>query len=74
MKDLGSGVFGLYASDGNVDGMATAPDFNLWNAETTAGQAGYRQPDFNLDGLVTAPDFNLWNANTTAGAASRVPD
>lgn len=69
-----SGIYGMFASDGNADGQTTAPDFNLWNAATTAGATGYLQADFNMDGQVTAPDFNLWNANTTAGAASQVPE
>ncbi|HUF11292.1 MAG TPA: right-handed parallel beta-helix repeat-containing protein [Rhodothermales bacterium] len=73
MKHLGVGIYGLFAADASVDGQITAPDFNLWNAATTAGQTGYRAPDYNLDGQVTAPDFNLWNANTTAGASSKVP-
>ncbi|HUF09652.1 MAG TPA: choice-of-anchor B family protein [Rhodothermales bacterium] len=73
MKGLGGGRFGMFASDGSIDGNVTAPDFNLWNAATTAGAAGYELADFNLDGQVTAPDFNLWNANTTAGASSKVP-
>ncbi|HEY5564809.1 MAG TPA: hypothetical protein VIL33_04410, partial [Rhodothermia bacterium] len=74
MKSLSGGRFGMFACDASVDGQVTAPDFNLWNASTTVGDTGYKQPDCNLDGQVTAPDFNLWNANTTAGAASRVPD
>ena len=74
MKELETGVWGLFAADANADGQVTAPDFNAWNAATTAGLAGYQQADFNLDGLVTAPDFNLWNAATTAGAASKVPE
>lgn len=73
MKSLSGGVFGLFAGDNNADGIVTAPDFNQWNAETTAGATGYRRGDHNLDAIVTAPDFNLWNANTTAGAATRVP-
>ncbi len=64
----------MFAGDGNADGIITAPDFNIWNAATTAGAAGYQPGDYNLDGVVTAPDFNIWNANTTAGAASQVPD
>ncbi|HUF08829.1 MAG TPA: sialidase family protein [Rhodothermales bacterium] len=72
MKSLGGGLFGMFASDGSIDGQITAPDFNLWNAATTAGVTGYVMPDYNLDGIVTAPDFNLWNANTTAGASSQV--
>jgi hypothetical protein len=74
MKDLGDGSFGLFAADNNADGNVTAPDFNQWNAETTAGATGYVRGDHNLDSNVTAPDFNLWNANTTAGAATQVPD
>ena len=74
MKNLGGGFFGMFASDGSIDGQITAPDFNLWNAATTAGVTGYVLPDHNLDGIVTAPDFNLWNANTTAGAASQVEE
>ncbi|HEY5565291.1 MAG TPA: choice-of-anchor Q domain-containing protein [Rhodothermia bacterium] len=74
MKALSGGLFGMHAADGNFDGQITAPDFNLWNAATTAGATGYQPSDYNLDGQVTAPDFNLWNANTTAGASSKVPD
>ncbi len=74
MKHLGGGVYGLFAGDNNADGDVTAPDFNQWNAETTAGATGYIRSDHNLDGDATAPDFNLWNANTTAGAASQVPN
>jgi len=74
MKTLTGGVFGMFASDGNFDGQATAPDFNLWNSATTSGLTGYQPSDYNLDGQVTAPDFNLWNANTTAGASSQVPE
>ena len=70
----GSGIYAMFASDGNGDGQITAPDFNLWNAATTAGNTGYERSDYNLDTIVTAPDFNLWNANTTAGASSQVPD
>lgn len=74
MKSLSGGFFGMFATDGSVDGIITAPDFNLWNASTTAGETGYVQSDYSLDAIVTAPDFNLWNANTTAGAASQVQD
>lgn len=74
MKALSGSVFGMFAADGNFDGLVTAPDFNDWNVATTAGATGYLNADHNLDGIVTAPDFNLWNANTTAGAASEVPE
>ncbi len=73
MKMMGAFQFGMFACDANGDGLVTAPDFNIWNASTSAGESGYVAGDCNLDGIVTAPDFNIWNANTTAGAASQVP-
>jgi len=72
-KSLAGGKYGLFAADGNADDDVTAPDFNLWNTQTTAGATGYQSGDYNIDGDVTAPDFNLYNANTTAGATSYVP-
>jgi len=74
LKLLEPATYGLFACDANFDGQITAPDFNIWNAATTAGATGYVLGDCNMDGQVTAPDFNLWNANTTAGAASQVPN
>jgi len=74
MKDLGDGYYAMFAADGNADGLITAPDFNAWNAATSAGLAGYVLEDFDMDSFVTAPDFNVWNANTTAGAASQVQE
>ncbi|MFH1196951.1 MAG: integrin alpha [bacterium] len=73
MKDLGSGVYGLYTGDSNKDGQITALDFNTWNANTKAGQVGYVADDMNLDGQVTVLDFNPWNANTKLGATTKVP-
>jgi len=73
MKNLGGGAFGMFACDVNSDGFVTAPDFNIWNSQTTAGANGYQRGDCNMDGDVTAPDFNIWNVNTTSGAASQVP-
>jgi hypothetical protein len=67
-------VYAMWAGDGTCDGIITAPDFNLWNAATTAGASGYEFSDYNMDVNVTAPDFNLWNANTTAGAATGLSD
>lgn len=74
MKDLGGGAFGMFACDINLDGLITAPDFNVWNTATSEGATGYIPADCNLDGNTTALDFNLWNANTTAGASSQVPN
>jgi hypothetical protein len=73
MKELESGVFGLFAADSNLDGQVTANDFNDWLADTKAVESGYLQTDFNLDLQVTASDFNLWLVNTKRVAKSKVP-
>ena len=72
--EVESGVWALWAADGSLDGLVTAPDFNVYSSASAAGATGYRVEDFTLDGLVTAPDFNLYNANAAAGAATAVPE
>jgi hypothetical protein len=72
MKDLGSGIFGMFACDANADGQMTALDFVLWIDATSAGEAGYLQADCNMDVQTTALDFIQWIANTTAGASAQV--
>jgi len=71
---LEPGVLGLAAADGSLDGLVTAPDFNVYSSASASGATGYRIEDYTLDGLVTAPDFNLYNANAAAGAATAVPE
>ncbi|GAB5536802.1 MAG: hypothetical protein Rubg2KO_30510 [Rubricoccaceae bacterium] len=72
--EVESGVRALWAADGSVDGLVTAPDFNVYSSASASGVTGYRIEDYTMDGLVTAPDFNLYNANAAAGAATAVPE
>jgi hypothetical protein len=72
-KDLGLGLFALYAGDANGDGSVQALDFNDYISQTTTGAAGYQTGDFNMDGQVQALDFNLYLSNTLAGVSSQVP-
>jgi len=72
--EVESGVWALWAADGSLDGLVTAPDFNVYSSASASGATGYRVEDYTLDGLVTAPDFNLYNANAAAGAATAVPE
>ncbi|MFV1979631.1 MAG: hypothetical protein ACC655_00620 [Rhodothermia bacterium] len=72
-KELETGVWGMFAADGTVDGQVTASDFNDWLVDTKAVATGYLQTDFDLDAQVTASDFNLWLVNTKAVATSKVP-
>ena len=67
---VATGVYALWAGDGNNDEQVTAPDFNLYSSATAAGATGYTGADYNLDGQVTAPDFNLYSSSTAAGASS----
>ncbi len=72
MKDLGTGIFGLWGGDGNASGDVTALDFlNIW-LPVNGGPALYQAADFNLDGVPTVLDFlNIWlSAN---GQASQLP-
>ncbi|MCD4698145.1 MAG: hypothetical protein K8S16_18120, partial [Bacteroidales bacterium] len=45
--DLGGGVFGMKAGDGDSDGIISTNDINLWKPE--AGTSGLNNFDFNLD-------------------------
>jgi hypothetical protein len=71
MANLGNGIFGMYAGDGNSNGGITIADRNeIWLPQN--GTLGYLKGDFNLDGGVTIHDINLyWNINN--GTMTQVP-
>jgi len=73
LEDASFDLYGMAAADGSLDGLVTAPDFNVYSSASASGATGYRIEDYTMDGLVTAPDFNLYNANAAAGAATAVP-
>lgn len=71
-KNLGSGLFGMFAGDANADGIVNDSDgTELWYLET--GLSGYLGSDVNLNGQSNNQDKNdYWyeNYNTT----SKVPE
>lgn len=71
-KELGSGVYGMYGGDGNVDGIISTYDkTNVWSIE--AGTGGYLYGDFNMDSQVDNKDKNnIWVSNV--GEGSQVPE
>lgn len=69
LKQLASGVFGLYGGDTNVSGIVTAADANSVFGQLNI--AGYSVNDVNLSGIVTAADANLVFGNLNR--ASQVP-
>lgn len=58
---LESGVYGMYAGDGNDSGIITINDGNL--ALSDRDNVGYYQTDYNLSGIVTISDVNLSDSN-----------
>ncbi len=71
MIQLTTGVFGMYAADGNADGVINIADRDeVWLVQN--GTMGYLEGDFNMNSGVTIHDVNqLWNQNN--GAITRVP-
>ena len=71
MVELVSGKFGMYATDGNADGIVNTTDRdNVWLIQN--GNMGYLEGDFNMNSGVTVHDVNqLWNLNN--GAMTQVP-
>ncbi len=73
MVELENGVFGLYAGDGNSDGVVDDDDRNdIWLPENGTAWSYSKWGDFNLDGAIDAIDYNLfWLPNKNV--QSQVP-
>jgi len=71
MVELVTGKFGMYATDGNADGIVNIVDRdNVWLIQN--GNMGYLEGDFNMNSGVTVHDVNqLWNLNN--GKTTQVP-
>lgn len=73
LRDLGGGVFGAPAGDGNSDGGVDGLDYNkIWVIQNGTAWDYSKFADFNLDGSIDASDSNsLWLPNN--GTATQVP-
>jgi hypothetical protein len=70
-KDLGEGVYGMYAGDANSDGDINNNDKAFWGLN--AGTKGYKSADLNFDTQVDNNDKNeIWVGNLNEG--SQVPN
>lgn len=58
---LESGVYGMYAGDGNDSGVCTVADGNI--ALASRDSVGYYLCDYNMSGIVTIADVNLSDSN-----------
>ena len=68
-KDLGSGVWGMIAGDGNGNGQVQNNDSeNIWKPDN--GTSGYKNSDFNMNGQVqNNDDENYWKPNNGKGTS-----
>lgn len=73
MKQLRSGLNGMWAGDVSADGQVTTVDYTAWYNTARSGSSGYLDEDVNLDGQVTTMDYTQWYNNARSGAASQVP-
>jgi hypothetical protein len=69
LKDLGEGVFGIYAGDADANGLINLADVDSATASATAFATGYIPNDVNGDGTVDALDLILID-NNAANAVS----
>jgi len=70
-KNLGGGVFGMYAGDANSDGDINNNDKVTWGLN--AGTKGYKSADLNLDTQIDNKDKNeIWVENINK--QTQVPD
>ncbi|NBC18937.1 MAG: hypothetical protein GVY18_16675 [Bacteroidetes bacterium] len=71
LKDLGGGLFGLYAGDASANGQVQNDDKNnFWR--TQSGSSGYQSADFSLNAQVQNDDKNnYWRGNS--GRGTQVP-
>jgi hypothetical protein len=70
-KDLGAGVWGMIAGDGNGNGQVQNDDSEeIWKPDN--GTSGYKRSDYNMNGQVQNDDNeNFWKPNN--GRGSQVP-
>ncbi len=70
MKEIETGVFGMYSGDADGSTSVGASDNTIWLGEN--GTAGYLVSDYDLSGSVTATDNTIWLGNN--GIGDVVPD
>jgi hypothetical protein len=73
MKDLGSGVFGMFAGDVNQDGIVDSGDMVVVDNDAANFVTGYVANDVNGDGTINAADLLLLNANATGFVGKKMP-
>jgi len=73
IKELETGICGMYCGDINEDCEVTTLDYTKWYNSFFQGSTGYQSSDVNLDGEVTTTDYAKWYNNYILGAHSCIP-
>jgi hypothetical protein len=65
LKEIATGIYGMYSGDTNHDGVINSVDKNsVWRLQN--GSINYLDSDFNLNGIVNALDKNsFWLTNNS---------
>jgi len=74
MKELETGVWGMYSGDASQDGKITSNDYDLWYNVRIENKSGYLQADMDLSGTINSDDYDKWYNTRIANATSRVPE
>ncbi len=72
-KDMGGGVFALFAGDVNQDGLLTLGDMILVNSDLRNNLTGYRDTDVNGDGVISTADLIMINRNVRSNIETITP-
>jgi len=74
IKDIGNGLFVMYAGDVDSNGDIIGSDQTIWreNMNAQPGRSNfYNEADINLDGQINSVDHELWKINN--GTSTQTP-
>jgi hypothetical protein len=73
LKDLGEGLFGMYAGDTNGDGIISALDLIEIGNQAANFSSGYINTDVNGDGVIDALDLIITDNNSSGFVSVKTP-
>ncbi|MGB1206903.1 MAG: hypothetical protein ACPG5B_14755 [Chitinophagales bacterium] len=71
LKDVGNGVFALFAGDNDGNGVFTVNDYNTYITESSSVNS-YDDSDCNLNTAVEVGDFNLYLPNASMSGVTEI--
>lgn len=74
VKELETGIYGMWAADADSDGRILTADQADWEAAYGITSDGYYYEDLDLDGFIVAADQALWKANFGIAPDSQIPE